>query len=68
MVYTLSIYRITDIYVRQAVGEYTALARALILIVLINMAFLVPFIDSYRMDLNVKNQEGMIQYMGARLF
>lgn len=140
LIYTLSIYRITDIYVRQAVGEYTALIflplvaygvyelyfnsgdgkirtakvlplvlgvtgilqchvittqitaiclvvfglimfkktfsrsmitaliRALILIVLVNMAFLVPFIDSYGMDMNVTHQEGMIQYKGARFF
>lgn len=140
LIYTISIYRITDIYVRQAVGEYTALIflplvaygvyelyfnsgdgkirtakvlplvlgvtgilqchvittqitavclvvfglimfkktfsrsmimaliRALVLIVLVNLAFLVPFLDSYRMDLNVKNQDGTIQYMGARFF
>lgn len=140
VIYTLSIYRITNIYVRGAVGEYTAmiflplilygvytiyfdtdreklsiaaliplvmgvtgliqshiittqivavclvmfgllnykktftkntimaLVKAVIMIVLVNIAFLIPFLDSYGMELNVFYDNKLIQYSGARLF
>lgn len=140
VIYTLSIYRITNIYVRGAVGEYTAmiflplilygvyaiyfdtdrenlsisaliplvlgvtgliqshiittqivavclvmfgllnykktftkntiivLLKAVVMIVLVNLAFLIPFLASYGMALNVFYDNKLIQYSGARLF
>lgn len=47
--------------------RFLALLKAAVLTLLVNLSFLVPFIDSYSMDLNVGNYKYYIQSSGVYL-
>lgn len=59
MLLTLSCIAIGIYFIKNIIKEkrYKEILRAIVTVVLINLWFLVPFLDTYQLDLNVKNTD-----------